>query len=43
MATKFFTNDTDKTLLKKFQGVFENNRDIECGDLKSIYKTKKIV
>ena len=32
MATRFFTNDTDKTLLKKFQGVFENNRDIECFD-----------
>jgi len=32
MATKFFTNDTENTLLNKFRGVFENNRDIECFD-----------
>ncbi len=28
MSTKFFTNQDENTLLKKFQGVFENNQDI---------------
>ncbi len=32
MATRFFTNENTKTLLKKFQGVFENNKDIENFD-----------
>jgi superfamily II DNA/RNA helicase len=32
MATRFFTNDTTNTLLEKFKGVFENNKDIEFFD-----------
>ncbi|MFC1481367.1 hypothetical protein ACFL6E_03865 [Candidatus Neomarinimicrobiota bacterium] len=28
MSTKFFTNAEQNTLLKKFEGVFSNNRDI---------------
>ena len=32
MSTRFFTNHGDQTLLKKFQGVFENNPDIEWFD-----------
>ncbi len=28
MATKFFTNKEENTLLNKFKGVFENNKDI---------------
>nr|MBC8385406.1 NgoFVII family restriction endonuclease [Candidatus Cloacimonadota bacterium] len=32
MATKFFTNKEDNTLLNKFKGVFENNRDIRYFD-----------
>jgi len=28
MSTKFFTNDGGNTLLKKFAGVFEHNKDI---------------
>jgi len=28
MSTKFFTNEGDNTLLKKFAGVFEHNTDI---------------
>jgi hypothetical protein len=32
MSTKFFTNQNENTLLNKFKGVFENNRDIEFFD-----------
>ena len=32
MSTRFFTNHGDQTLLRKFQGVFENNPDIEWFD-----------
>ena len=32
MSTRFFTNDGDNTLLKKFAGVFEHNPDIERFD-----------
>jgi len=32
MSTRFFTNDGDNTLINKFQGVFENNRDIQSFD-----------
>ena len=32
MSTRFFTNDKDNTLLNKFKGVFENNKDIEFFD-----------
>ncbi len=32
MSSKFFTNDGSNTLLKKFAGIFENNRDIEFFD-----------
>ena len=32
MATKFFTNEGENTLLNKFKGVFENNTDIACFD-----------
>jgi len=32
MSTKFFTNSNDNTLLNKFKGVFEHNKDIECFD-----------
>ena len=32
MSTRFFTNDEDNTLLNKFKGVFENNKDIEFFD-----------
>lgn len=32
MSTRFFTNNGENTLLKKFKGVFENNRDIEYFD-----------
>lgn len=32
MTTRFFTNHGDQTLLRKFQGVFENNLDIEWFD-----------
>lgn len=32
MATKFFTNEGENTLLQKFKGVFENNKDIEFFD-----------
>ena len=28
MATKFFTNEGNKTLLEKFNGIFEYNTDI---------------
>ena len=31
MSTKFFTNKGDNTLLKKFEGIFKNNKDIEFG------------
>jgi hypothetical protein len=31
MSTRFFTNSGDNTLLNKFKGIFENNRDIEFG------------
>lgn len=32
MSTKFFTNDGGNTLLKKFEGVFEHNKDIRFFD-----------
>jgi len=32
MSTKFFTNEGENTLLKKFEGVFEYNKDIEFFD-----------
>ena len=32
MSTRFFTNEADNTLLNKFKGVFENNKDIEFFD-----------
>jgi superfamily II DNA/RNA helicase len=32
MSTRFFTNEAENTLLKKFQGVFENNKNIEFFD-----------
>jgi hypothetical protein len=32
MSSRFFTNQSDQTLLKKFQGVFESNVDIERFD-----------
>lgn len=32
MSTKFFTNEGTNTLLQKFKGVFENNKDIEFFD-----------
>lgn len=32
MSTKFFTNRDTNTLLKKFEGVFEHNKDIEFFD-----------
>jgi hypothetical protein len=28
MSTRFFTNDNSNTLLKKFEGIFENNPDL---------------
>lgn len=32
MSTKFFTNQGTNTLLKKFKGIFEHNKDIEFFD-----------
>ena len=32
MSTRFFTNQADQTLLRKFRGVFESNPDIEWFD-----------
>ncbi|MBC3847721.1 helicase [Winogradskyella echinorum] len=32
MSTKFFTNQDQNTLLNKFKGIFENNKDIEFFD-----------
>jgi superfamily II DNA/RNA helicase/HKD family nuclease len=32
MSTRFFTNDGDNTLLNKFKGVFEHNKDIKYFD-----------
>jgi hypothetical protein len=32
MSTRFFTNNGENTLLNKFKGVFENNKDIEFFD-----------
>jgi len=32
MSTRFFTNHSEQTLLKKFRGVFESNPDIEWFD-----------
>ncbi|QAA80887.1 helicase [Aequorivita sp. H23M31] len=32
MSTKFFTNQDQNTLFNKFQGVFDNNKDIEYFD-----------
>lgn len=32
VSTKFFTNEGDNTLLKKFAGVFQHNSDIEYFD-----------
>lgn len=31
-STKFFTNQGENTLLQKFKGIFESNKDIECFD-----------
>lgn len=33
MPTKFFTNKNNKILLKKFEGVFESNKNIHCFDI----------
>ncbi len=32
MSTRFFTNFGDNTLLNKFKGIFEHNKDIEYFD-----------
>ena len=32
MSTRFFTNNGENTLLNKFKGVFQNNKDIEFFD-----------
>lgn len=32
MSSRFFTNQGDQTLLRKFQGIFQNNPDIEWFD-----------
>lgn len=32
MSTRFFTNEGENTLLKKFKGVFEHNKDIQFFD-----------
>jgi len=32
MSTRFFTNRSEHTLFKEFQGVFESNQDIEFFD-----------
>lgn len=32
MSTRFFTNSGENTLLNKFKGIFENNKDIEYFD-----------
>lgn len=32
MSTRFFTNSGENTLLKKFKGIFEHNKDIENFD-----------
>lgn len=32
MSTRFFTNENENTLLQKFRGVFENNKDIYAFD-----------
>ena len=32
MSTRFFTNQADQTLLKRFRGAFESNADIEWFD-----------
>lgn len=32
MSTKFFTNEGNNTLLQKFKGIFESNKDIEFFD-----------
>lgn len=32
MSTRFFTNESENTLLKKFEGVFKNNKNIEFFD-----------
>ena len=32
MSTRFFTNHSEQTLFRKFQGVFESNPDIEWFD-----------
>jgi hypothetical protein len=32
MSTKFFTNQDTNTLLNKFKGIFEHNKDIEFFD-----------
>ena len=32
MSTRFFTNSGENTLLKKFKGIFEHNKDIEYFD-----------
>lgn len=33
MSTRFFTNGQQNTLLKKFEGVFTNNRDIQFPEI----------
>ena len=32
MSTKFFTNDSENTLIKKFEGFFEHNQGIQNFD-----------
>lgn len=32
MSSRFFTNENNNTLLKKFRGIFENNKDIQHFD-----------
>ena len=32
MSSRFFTNEKENTLLKKFRGIFENNKDIQHFD-----------
>ena len=32
MSTKFFTNEGTNTLLQKFKGIFESNKDIQFFD-----------
>lgn len=41
MTTKFFTNEGSNTLLNKFKGVFENNKDIEMFDDVAVFFEKE--